>query len=74
MAVPLLDLKLQYEKLREPITEAMNRVAESQICILGPEVNALEAELCEYLGVKHAIGVLKRNRCPVDRLHGTQHW
>lgn len=57
MAVPLLDLKLQYESLREPLNEALIRVAESQICVLGPEVNALEAELSDYLGVKHTIGV-----------------
>ena len=57
MAVPLLDLKVQYQALKEPIDEAMLRVAESQILVLGPEVQALEEELSEYLGVKHAIGV-----------------
>lgn len=35
----------------------MLRVAQSQICILGPEVDALERSLERYLGVKHAIGV-----------------
>ncbi len=57
MAVPLLDLKVQYQALKEPIDAAMLRVAESQMLVLGPEVQALEEELCEYLGVKHAIGV-----------------
>ena len=55
--VPLLDLKSQYQHLKDEINAAMLRVAESQICILGPEVDALERELEAYLGVKHAIGL-----------------
>lgn len=57
MPVPLLDLKLQYQTLKQDIDAALLRVAASQICILGPEVDALEAELAEYLQVRHAIGV-----------------
>jgi dTDP-4-amino-4,6-dideoxygalactose transaminase len=55
--VPLLDLKLQYATLKSDIDEALLRVAASQVCILGPEVDALERELEAYLGVRHAIGV-----------------
>jgi dTDP-4-amino-4,6-dideoxygalactose transaminase len=55
--VPLLDLKAQYEQLKQPINEALLRVAASQACILGPEVEQLERELAEYLHVRHAIGV-----------------
>ncbi|MBI2794774.1 MAG: DegT/DnrJ/EryC1/StrS family aminotransferase [Ignavibacteria bacterium] len=55
--VPLLDLKAQYEQLRQPINEALLRVAASQACILGPEVEQLERDLAEYLNVRHAIGV-----------------
>lgn len=57
MSVPLLDLKIQYRALKPEIDAALIRVAESQACILGPEVDALERELEAYLGVKHAIGV-----------------
>jgi dTDP-4-amino-4,6-dideoxygalactose transaminase len=57
MPVPLLDLKIQYQALKTEIDAALIRVAESQACILGPEVDALERELEAYLGVKHAIGV-----------------
>lgn len=55
--VPLLDLRAQYEQLKQPINEALLRVAASQAYILGPEVELLERELAEYLNVKHAIGV-----------------
>ena len=57
MAVPLLDLKLQYQAHQQDFDDALLRVAASQMCILGPEVQALEQELAEYLGVKHAVGV-----------------
>lgn len=55
--VPLLDLKLQYATLKDDIDAALLRVAASQVCILGPEVDALERELATYLDVRHAIGV-----------------
>lgn len=55
--VPLLDLKAQYDPIREEIREAIDRVCESQYFILGPEVNALEEELAAYCGSRFAIGV-----------------
>src|SRR4051794_37867257 len=55
--VPLLDLGAQYAPLREELVAAMTRVADSQRFILGPEVEALERELAEQIGVQHAIGV-----------------
>jgi dTDP-4-amino-4,6-dideoxygalactose transaminase len=55
MPVPLLDLTLQYESLREPLDAAIRRVAQSQHFIGGPEVSGLEREIGEWLGVRHAI-------------------
>ncbi len=55
--VPLLDLQAQYRPLREALLEAVTRVCDSQRCILGDEVLALEHELAAYLGVSHALGV-----------------
>lgn len=57
MKVPLLDLKPQYLALKKELDEALLRVAESQYFILGPEVEKMEAEFCEFLGCKFAIGV-----------------
>ena len=57
MKVPLLDLKPQYHSLKSKLDEAILRVAESQYFILGPEVQKMEEEFCDYLKCKHAIGV-----------------
>ena len=57
MKVPLLDLKPQYHALKSKLDEAILRVAESQHFILGPEVQKMEEEFCDYLKCKHAIGV-----------------
>lgn len=56
MAVPLLDLKAQYDSIREDLDAAVMDVVESQWFVMGPNVEALEAEIAEYLGVPHAIG------------------
>jgi dTDP-4-amino-4,6-dideoxygalactose transaminase len=57
VSVPLLDLKAQYQPIREEVLRAIARVADSQQFILGPEVEAFESELAERIGVAHAIGV-----------------
>ena len=57
MQVPLLDLKLQYQELREEIRARLDAVADSQHFILGPEVEGLEREICACTGAGHAIGV-----------------
>lgn len=56
MNVPLLDLKEQNETLRPEIEAALGRVLDSNGFILGSEVAALETELADYCGTKHAIG------------------
>jgi dTDP-4-amino-4,6-dideoxygalactose transaminase len=55
--VPLLDLKAQYATIREELREAIDRVAESQHFILGPEVEGLEAEVAAYSQSEYGIGV-----------------
>lgn len=49
------DLKKQYSVLKEEIDTAMIDVAASSQYINGPWVKELEAELAEYVGVKHCI-------------------
>jgi dTDP-4-amino-4,6-dideoxygalactose transaminase len=55
--IPMQDLKAQYRTLAPQIEEAVRRVFDSQQFILGPEVEAFEQELADYLGVPCAIGV-----------------
>jgi len=56
MAVPLLDLHRQYEKLRTEMDKAVLGVLEHGRFILGPEVAQLERAVAGLCGVKHAIG------------------
>jgi dTDP-4-amino-4,6-dideoxygalactose transaminase len=57
MKVPLLDLKAQYETIREEILPALHRVLESQYFVLGPEVAGLEKEVATYSGCDYGTGV-----------------
>jgi dTDP-4-amino-4,6-dideoxygalactose transaminase len=54
--VPALDLKAQYQTIRQELEQALKGVFESQYFILGPEVSALEAEIARYCGAAHAVG------------------
>ena len=55
--VPLLDLQAQYKTIRDELREAMDRVADSQHFILGPEVEALEREIGAYSQCEFGVGV-----------------
>jgi dTDP-4-amino-4,6-dideoxygalactose transaminase len=57
MRVPLLDLKLQYQKLKPDVLQVIQQVCEEQGFVLGPQVEAFEREISRYLGVEHAVGV-----------------
>ena len=57
MQVPLFDNTRQFQALRAPLLESLERVLVSGQYILGTEVESFEREAAEYLGVKHAIGV-----------------
>jgi dTDP-4-amino-4,6-dideoxygalactose transaminase len=57
MKVPLLDLKEQYQSIKEEILKVAEEVFESQYFILGPRVEALEKDIAGYCSSKHALGV-----------------
>jgi dTDP-4-amino-4,6-dideoxygalactose transaminase len=57
MNIPLLDLKAQYQSIKEEIDEVLQKVVESQYFILSQEVNGLESEIAKYCGVSRAAGV-----------------
>ncbi len=57
MPVPLFDTVTPVAPLRAEIDAAVAGVLDRGVYILGPEVEAFERELAEYLGVKHVVGV-----------------
>jgi len=52
----MLDLKRQYESIRDEIAAAIERVLVSQHFIGGPEVAGFEHESAEYLGAHASVG------------------
>ena len=56
-AVPFLDLGRLHQSIREPLDAAYHRVVDSGWFIMGPELEAFEAELAQYCEVNHCIGV-----------------
>jgi aminotransferase EvaB len=56
-SIPFNDLGRGTQAIRGSIDAAIARVLDSGWFVLGPEHDALENELAEYLGVKHAINV-----------------
>jgi len=57
MKVPFLDLKTQYDSIREEIHAALNEVLESTAFAGGPFVARFEKEFADFCGCHHAIGV-----------------
>jgi len=53
--LPFIDLKYQYNLIRDEIHAGIDRVLESGHYILGAEIAELEKQLAEYAGVKHAL-------------------
>src|SRR5438045_1140184 len=56
-AVPLVDLRGQYAKIRTEILQALDDVAGSTAYTLGPRVAAFEQAFAAFTGAKHCIGV-----------------
>jgi len=57
MAVPLLDLKRQFQEIEGEIKETIEEVLESQRFILGPQVKQFEEEVASYCVTRYAVGV-----------------
>lgn len=55
--IPILDLKRQYKQIGKEIEKEVLDVLRSGCYILGPHNKALEKELAEYVGVKHAVAL-----------------
>jgi dTDP-4-amino-4,6-dideoxygalactose transaminase len=55
-AIPLLDLRRQFDPIRDEIMREVERVIESQRFILGQDVERFERNFAAYCNVTHAIG------------------
>ncbi|MDA8433937.1 MAG: DegT/DnrJ/EryC1/StrS family aminotransferase [Nitrospiraceae bacterium] len=57
MTVPMVDLKKQFNDIKEEVFEIITEILESSQYILGPRVRELENKIADYHGVKEAVGV-----------------
>ena len=57
MHVPFLDLKAQYQHIKDEIDQAVSEVISEQHFILGPKVEALEEAIAAYSSARYGIGV-----------------
>lgn len=55
-AIPLLDLRRQFDPIRDEVMREVARVIESQRFILGEDVERFERHFAAYCGSKHAVG------------------
>lgn len=55
--IPFLDLTSEFRALEHDWLSKIRETGARGSFILGPEVTAFEREVCDYVGVKHAIGV-----------------
>ncbi len=54
--IPMLDLRLEYERMKEDIDRAISKCLAHQSWIFGPEVRELEEKAGAYLGAAHCVG------------------
>ena len=57
LPVPMNDLRLQYEQIKEEVDEALAETIQNTSFILGPQVAAFETAFADYNDVRHCIGV-----------------
>jgi dTDP-4-amino-4,6-dideoxygalactose transaminase len=57
MTVPFLDLKAQYQSIKDEVRPAIDRVLDSCAFVLGDEVAAFEREFAAYCGTTHAVAL-----------------
>jgi dTDP-4-amino-4,6-dideoxygalactose transaminase len=55
--IPLVDLRAQYQPLKEEILSAIDGVFDGMRLFLGKNVEGFEAEFAEYCGARYGVGV-----------------
>lgn len=54
--IPMVDLRQQYQSIKEEVQSALNETLDNTAFIMGPNVHALEDEVSQYLNIKHSVG------------------
>src|SRR5579863_7714756 len=57
MYIPLVDLRSQYQAIKQEIATAVDDVLENMQLFLGPQVQAFEHEFATYCECQHGVGV-----------------
>ncbi len=57
MTIPFVDLKAQYNSIKDEIAVAIQRVLDNTSFILGKEVFTFEEQFAEYVGAKHCVAL-----------------
>lgn len=57
MKINFVDLKRQYESIKDEIDPAIQNVIENASFIMGPDMKEFEKEFAKFCGAKHCIGV-----------------
>jgi dTDP-4-amino-4,6-dideoxygalactose transaminase len=57
MKVPFMDLKLQYQALKDEIDQNIGMVCATASFVLGPQVEQFEQSFTSFLGTNYAVGV-----------------
>lgn len=57
MPVPMLDLSIQNQAVKQKVLEGIAGLIDRSSFILGENVKGLEAEIAAYAGAKHAVGM-----------------
>ena len=57
MAVPMIDLRAQYQRIKPEIDAAVSGIFESQAFVGGPVLEVFENAVAQYVGAPHAIAV-----------------
>ncbi len=57
MMIPMVDLKKQFQEIKEDVFRVLTEILESSRYILGANVSEFEKKVADYYGVREAIGV-----------------
>ncbi|WP_045212874.1 DegT/DnrJ/EryC1/StrS family aminotransferase [Desulfonatronovibrio magnus] len=55
MNIPFIDLKAQFQLVKDQVHDGLNQVLEHGAYVMGPEIKKLEVELADLTGANHAL-------------------